>query len=246
MAFSLSALPSRTAAARLLAPFPTSAITCIVLIRPHNTVPRAATPLRTALSSTLDTYRRRTSYRVPGVPDRAGRDSPIPGWKSAGNESERKLVIFFLISCQRAFQIICLILLHSFCVSFFLAPLCAINNLINISKDIFVRPGLCSGKKLNPKKGENFRSLYVDVFSFSMQLCVALLRKTSSVEPCFYGPEGPICLRRVEAAASSFLGPVAAIPRPRTIEREDALRTASVRPECARVAFDTLDYRSRL
>lgn len=39
------------------------------------------------------------------------------------------------------------------------------------------------------------------------------------MEPRDDGPEGPICLRRVEAIAPSFLGPVVAIPRPRTIER---------------------------
>ncbi|EGI69547.1 hypothetical protein G5I_01838 [Acromyrmex echinatior] len=40
-----------------------------------------------------------------------------------------------------------------------------------------------------------------------------------SIKPRYYGPEGPICLRRVEAVVPSFLGPVAAIPRPCTIER---------------------------
>lgn len=53
-----------------------------------------------------------------------------------------------------------------------------------------------------------------------------------SMEPRNDGPEGPICLRRVEATAPSFLGPVAAIPRPRTIERRTFPIAARSRRTC--------------
>jgi len=63
---------------------------------------------------------------------------------------------------------------------------------------------LVSKDKLNPAR----------FFEYLLGTCIhalrSLLRRTSSLEPRTYGPEGPICLRRVEAAAPSFLGPVAA------------------------------------
>ncbi|KYQ51054.1 hypothetical protein ALC60_09851 [Trachymyrmex zeteki] len=53
-----------------------------------------------------------------------------------------------------------------------------------------------------------------------------------SIEPRYYGPEGLICLRRVEAVVPSFLGPVAAIPRPCTIERRAPTAARSKKRTC--------------
>lgn len=74
---------------------------------------------------------------------------------------------------------------------------------------------------------------------------VPLLLRSLGIEPRYYGPEGPICLCRVEAVVPSFLGPVAATPCPRTIERRAPTAARSKRTCFSRPRHHRIRDRAR-